>query len=280
MMRVLYAAVFLAACAGAASATGYDDYSRGMDANNLGNSDLAILSFTAALADGDLVQTYIPVAYFGRARAYLRKGKCAEALTDFDEGIKLRTDNVDAYIMRAAANECLNKLDDAQADANFAIALQPNSFSYESLAHLKWNLGLFPQAAANYLQAFKLTSQGSSRGPYLVLWYAMSADRTGALDHAALATDVSALDSEDWPAPLLDFYRGKATAEKVYSIAANGGAQIATNQKCEAEFYIGEWHIARKDISAAKPLLQQAVGECPHGFIEYFAAQKELKRLP
>ena len=106
----------------------------------------------------------------------------------------------------------------------------------------------------------------------------MSADRAGTLDQAALAADLSELDVDDWPAPLLDLYRGKMSADKVYSEAASRDAQTAINQKCEADFYIGEWQLARKNETAAKPLLQQAASECPHNFLEYFTAQVELKR--
>ena len=37
---------------------------------------------------------------------------------------------------------------------------------------------------------------------------------------------------------------------------------------------------ARGDGAAAKPLLQQAANECPHNYIEYSAAEGELKRQP
>lgn len=280
MNRVLAAAMLFAVGAGSALAAGYDDFSSGVNANNRGDADAAISAFTAALTAGDLAPSYVPNAHFGRARAYLQKGKCAEALADLDEVIKLKADDVDAYVMRGAANECLNKSDAAQVDFNAAIGLRPNAAVYKSLAHYQWNLGLFPQAAANYAQAVKLAVKDNPHSPYTLLWYAMSADRAGTLDRAAFVADVSKLDIDDWPAPLLDFYSGKTAADKVYSEAASRDAQTATNQKCEADFYIGEWQLARKDGAAARPLLQQAVSECPHNFLEYFAAQVELKRQP
>jgi lipoprotein NlpI len=280
MRRGLAVALFLAACTGVALAAGYDDFSRGVNANNRGDADAAISAFTAALAAGDLAPGYVPNAHFGRARAYLQKDKCAEALSDLDEVIKLKADNVDAYLLRGAANACLKKPDAALADFNAAIGLRPSATLYEALARFQWNYGFFPQAAENYAQAVKLAVKDNPRRPHLVLWYAMSADRAGTLDQVKFAAEMSKLDIDDWPAPLLDLYRGKTTADKVYREAASRDAQAATNQKCEADFYIGEWQLARKNEAAAKPLLQQAVSECPHNFVEYFAAQVELKRLP
>jgi len=280
MNRVLAAALFFAVGGGSALAAGYDDFSRGVNANNRADPDAAISAFTAALAAGDLAPGYVPNAHFGRARAYLQKDKCADALSDLDEAIKLKADNVDAYLMRGVANACLNKPDAALADFNAAIALRPNATLYETVARFQWNYGSFPQAAGNYAQAAKLAAKDNPHRPFTLLWYAMSADRAGTLDQVMFAADVSKLDIDDWPAPLLDLYRGKTTADKVYREAASRDAQTAANRKCEADFYIGEWQLARKNEAAAKPLLQQAVSECPHNFVEYFAAQVELKRQP
>lgn len=280
MRRALAAALFLAACTGAAFAAAYDDFSRGVNANNRGDADAAISSFSAALAAGDLAPGYVPNARFGRARAYLQKDKCAEALSDLDEVIKLKADNIDAHVLRGAANACVNKPDAALADFNAAIGLRPSAALYEAVARFQWNYGYFPQAAEGYAQAAKLAAKDNPHRPFTLLWYAVSADRAGTLDQVKFAADVTKLDVDDWPAPLLDLYRGKMSVDKVYHEAASRDAQTATNQKCEADFYIGEWQLARKNEVAAKPLLQQAVSECPHNFIEYFAAQVELKRQP
>ena len=280
MNRVLAAALLFAVGAGSALAAGYDGFSSGVNANNRGDADAAISAFSAALAAGDLAPGYVPNAHFGRARAYLQKNKCADALADLDEVIKLKADNVDAYLLRGAANACLNKPDAAVADFNAAIGLRPTAALYEAVARFQWIYGHFPQAAENYAQAAKLAAKDNPHRPFILLWYAMSADRAGTLDQVMFAADVTKLDIDDWPAPLLDFYRGKATADDVNRKAANRDAQIATGQKCEADFYIGEWQLARKNEDAAKPLLQQAVSECPHNFVEYSLAQVELKRLP
>ena len=78
MKYILSTVVAVAACLGTAYAAGYDDFTRGISANNAGNSDTAIAAFNAALNAGDLNASFVPNAYYGRAVAYLRKGKCAE----------------------------------------------------------------------------------------------------------------------------------------------------------------------------------------------------------
>jgi lipoprotein NlpI len=258
-----------------AAATGYDEFSRGVNATNRGEADTAIAAYSAAISAGDLPSAYMPTAYMGRARAYLRKGKCEQALADLTEYDKLKPDDAQSYALRAGADLCLHKMDDAQASFAAAIRLRPTAILYEEYASLQWNLGLFAKAAENYAHAFDLVAKDNQHRPYLVIWYAMSADRAGTLDQATL--DKAKLGS-DWPVPLVELYRGRTTVEKVFRAAADSDAQIAINQKCEADFYVAEWQLARNNREAAKPLLDQAVSECPHNFVEYFAAQTELKR--
>ena len=278
MKRCGAIALFFVMGASFALAAGYDDLSRGLYANSVGDNALAISSFTAALAAGDLAPGYIPNAYYGRAQAYLRTGKCAEALSDLNEVIKRKADDIDAYELRASAKLCLHQPDAAWADVDAATRLRPVPGIYERFGRLQWKFGFFSQAAANFAQAFKVATPGNPHRPYLVLWYAMSASRAGRLDQAALAADMAVLDSGDWPAALLDFYRGKTTADQVNRAAARGDEQTASGQKCEADFYIAEWQLANNNPLAAKALLQAAMGECPKTFVEYSAAQVELKR--
>ena len=51
------------------------------------------------------------------------------------------------------------------------------------------------------------------------------------------------------------------------------------NEKCEADFYAGEWHLMRGNKADARPGLQAAADTCPKTFYEYFGAVAELKRM-
>jgi rhomboid protease GluP len=52
-----------------------------------------------------------------------------------------------------------------------------------------------------------------------------------------------------------------------------------SNERCEAQFYLGQWHILRREPTDAVKLLRNAVETCPKTFIEYAGAVAELKRL-
>jgi lipoprotein NlpI len=272
----------LAAAGGTACAASYDDFMRGMSFNRVGNADQAIAAFTTAIGAGDLAPTYVPTAYFGRAVAYFRKGQCAQAETDLDNALKLRPAYLEAVVLRANVRDCQEKYEDARADFDAAIKLNPTTDLYRGRAQFFWRHAKFDSAAVDFLQAFTLAPTNSYYGVrrgYPLIWYAISAARAGSFDAAVFAKGVDKADIDDWPEPLLEHFMGKMKPEDVYAKAARGDGQAPAEQKCEADFYLGEWRIAHGD-AGGKSLIQQAENECPHNFIEYFAAGIELKRLP
>jgi lipoprotein NlpI len=56
-------------------------------------------------------------------------------------------------------------------------------------------------------------------------------------------------------------------------------AATDTDQRCEAQFYAGEWYLLKGNRTEAVPLLRQAEASCPKGFVEYTGAVAELRRL-
>jgi lipoprotein NlpI len=51
------------------------------------------------------------------------------------------------------------------------------------------------------------------------------------------------------------------------------------SQVCEANFYAGELSLSKGSKDEAIPLFRLAANGCPHGFIEWTAANDELKAL-
>lgn len=272
----------LAVTGSVAFAAAYDDFMRGLSLNRAGDSDHAIEAFTAAITAGDLAATYVPSAYYERATAYARKRQCAQAEADLDNALKLRPAYLEAVILRANVRDCQEKYEDARADFDAAIKLTPTTDLYRDRGQFFWRHAKYDSAAADYLQAADVaptnTYYGARRG-FPLLWYAISSVRAGSFDAALFAKRVDEADIDGWPEPLLNHFLGKMKSEDVFAKAARGDGQVPAQQKCEADFYLGEWQIGRND-SGGKELIQQAEKECPHNFVEYFAARTELKRLP
>jgi len=272
------AAFALAACACCACAGSYDDFARGVTANNRDESDVAIAAFTSAINAGDLAPAYVPAAYRGRGRAYVRKQMWKEALADFDAVIALKGPKPDNLISRAGVKLNLKDVAGAQQDFLAAAGKDPSADTFWVFARMEWDLGFAAEAVSNMKTAVDRLKGDSTLDPYILIWYAALADRGGTLDSALLASHVAALKTSEWPVPVLDLYLGKMTPDEVAREAHSWRDQKDTNQMCEADFYTAEWQLARKNRDAAIPLLIAAAKKCPTDFIEYGAARSELKR--
>jgi tetratricopeptide (TPR) repeat protein len=258
-----------------ARAAGYDDFNRGIAATNRGDSALAISSFTSALAAGDLNASLVPIAYLDRGLAYLRKGKCADAVTDLDAALKLKPDYLQALYARASGNICTGNLDAAISDIDAVLKVKPDSDGYTERAKVRWEQSNFTAAAADYEKALELQPKAT----YSVIWLEMSRMRGGIFDVAQMRRDMAGLAVAGWPSPVFNLYLGNVKPDFVNAAAASGDPQTAINWKCEANFYVAEWWLAQKNTDAAKPLLLEAQAKCPRDFVEYEGANVELKRL-
>jgi lipoprotein NlpI len=88
-----------------------------------------------------------------------------------------------------------------------------------------------------------------------------------------LSANATRLKTKDWPYPVIDFYLGRRSLAEMRAAAAK------PVEKCEAEFYAGEWHLLRGNNFDARKALQAAADTCPKDNIEYRGAIAELKRL-
>jgi len=281
MHKGLIAGLFLAV-GGFSWAAGYDDFTRAAALRQVGSLEQALASYTAALNAGDLAPAYVPVAYVGRAEIYLQTGKCASAQTDADAALKLRPGAIDVLRLRARANDCLGKKDAALADLDTMVASEPSARMYAERGSFKWFQGQFVEAAKDYDKAVSLHKEHDYdwRSPtYALVWYAIAANRVQSVNAADLAAKARNFDLDDWPGPLVSFFLGKMTPEKLYREAADGKGDVPKDQKCEADFFTAEWKLA-SDGAAAKAQLQAVMDGCPKTLLVVRAARTDLRRIP
>ena len=97
--------------------------------------------------------------------------------------------------------------------------------------------------------------------------------------------------SEDWPFQVMDFYLDRRPLSKVLTgQGVNTIFNVDPKIRCQAQFYIGQWHLIRGEKREAEVALRDAVlPTCPRELfikagirfdaVEYDAAAAELKRL-
>jgi tetratricopeptide (TPR) repeat protein len=230
--------------------------------------DRAIQDFNRAIE----LNPSFPFAYVGRGDAHARKNDYDRAIKDYDQAIQLGPKNpinIDAYIGRGDTYVSKGNYDRAILDYDQVIILDSNNFdAFFARGRAYFYLGDFGPGAADLLRANEL-----QEGSYSMIWRYLARERAGESGAAELETNAARLKSKDWPYPVVELYLGRRSPADVLSTASN------TDERCEAQFYIGEWHLLRGDNTAASGPLQTAAATCSKELDEYTGARAELKRL-
>ena len=179
--------------------------------------------------------------------------------------------------LRVSVKLCLKDFAGVQQDYDALMGKTPSAEMYFDVGRLLWDEDGFAPASVSFLKALELVpKKDNASAKYDALWYAITMDRLGHFDVAKFAGYIAEMNSDTWPSPLLDLYLGKLKPDQVPHLVNH--SQVA-GQTCEFNFYSAEWHIARGNSEAAKPLITEAVAKCPKGFVEYEAAVVEVRRL-
>jgi lipoprotein NlpI len=245
-------------------------YSRGTEWANQGNVDRALPDFNIALElDPKLV-----AAYYNRALAWSAKGESDRALADYSAALKLNPRDIAAWIGRGA--EWIAKGDYRRAIEDYEHALQMNSESaaaYFGRGRARMYAGDAMMAASDLYRAHDLEAS-----VYSALWLYLARKRADIPGERTLAREAGTSGTGPWPAPVVALYLGTSSPEAVARAAVHPDPGRQRDIRCEASFYIAQWHVLRGAYDAAAPLLKEVVTTCPRSFIEREGAVAELRR--
>ena len=207
--------------------------------------------------------------YVNRGVAYALKGDFDHALSDYYEAIRIDPNYARAFGSRGHVFRHIGNYARAISDYSEALRLDPgDTGAYADRGFAHFLDGDYPRATADLAQAIARQPE-----PYPVLWRYLARSRAGGDGMAELAAAAVELKSKAWPYPVVEFYLGKRSAEDM--AAAAPGAE----DRCEAQFYVGEWRLVRGDRMKAKEALEAAKATCPQSFYEYDGAVAELARI-
>jgi tetratricopeptide (TPR) repeat protein len=137
----------------------------------------------------------------------------------------------------------------------------------EDLGFANFHRGDFAAAALDFRDAEDGTA-------YRMLWRYLASARIGGHDTKTNLQEKSAgLNPAQWPFPVIELFLGRLTPLQLMDAATR------PDQTCEAQFYLGEWHLLRNERVPAIQALRKAVTICPGDFNEYAGAAAELTRL-
>jgi tetratricopeptide (TPR) repeat protein len=271
---------------------------RGIANDNMGNHDRAVADFSsaiqidpkfslaynnrglqyrdkgdyaAAIADFDAATTIdsrYANAWRNRGNAYARKGDYDRAIADLTTALGMKPEDSEAIVGRGIAYGKTGDYDRAIADYDKVVAANPqDTAALSNRGYTRFYLGDFAAAAADLSRVAPMAGY-----PYPGLFRFLAQSHAG---QAApdLEPQAQQMKNRDWPYAVLELYLGRSDP------AATLAAAQKSEERCEAQFYVGEWQLVQGNRAAARERLEEAAAICPKTFIEYTGAQVELRRL-
>ncbi len=243
---------------------------RGLAMSGMGDYDRAIADFSYMLKLNPENQTMLSE----RGYAFERKGEYERAIADLDLAIKFSPRDGEALFRRAIAWRNKGNLDRAIADLDAAIDL--NNFDLDAI----WERGL----TRYYRREFKKAAGDFSRlqkwrdNEQVALWVYLAEARSGIDGKEKLIADTKRL-GQRWPAPIVALMTGTATVDAILAQIEKESQGSPAVQLCQASYYVGQWHVLKRNDAKAVALLRAAEGTCIKNSAEYLGALHELKSI-
>jgi rhomboid protease GluP len=151
---------------------------------------------------------------------------------------------------------------------------------------IRFSQGNFEAAAQHFADAVARAvamAQGNPGANLLsqraAVWLYLAQARNGRRDESALARNAAALGADKTDEALAAFFLGKITRDEFLAAYGNARVRAATRAQCEAPFFLGQWHLLRKETALAKGRFEEIRKNCPRHNIEALLAGEELRRL-
>jgi lipoprotein NlpI len=228
----------------------------------------AIGDFDQAIAIGFKRSSHLALAYGNRGISWKLLGDFERAAADYEQALAIAPRFSAMHEELGALASLREDFDAAIVQLDQALRLSPrNASHYRSRGLARFNRGSFAAAETDLRWAVNIADDPCT----LLFWYLASL-KTGRDAAEEFASRARRLDGRRWPAPIVALFLGKTGDDAVRAAAPTA------DDRAEAEFFIGEWHLHARRRDEAIAALQVAVRSCPRAFMEYTAAVMELKR--
>jgi lipoprotein NlpI len=236
----------------------------------------AIGACTRIIDSDRLSGNNLAIAFHNRGIARTRMGEYDAAIADLDKAIRVNPQAARAFTSRGIAWHAQGDYERAIADYDAAIRLNPRDvLAVNNRGLARYFQGRFALAARDFAQA----RQMGKPDVYVAIWSYLARTRNAESARSEFERDVRELPGDAWPAPVLRAYLGQIDAEALLAASAHSDAKTQAEQRCEANYYLGQWYVIRGQQEPAVAHFRAAQNQCPKFFLEYAGATAELKRL-
>ncbi len=157
MIQALLLFLLMLAGVGAAWADGAASAAAALQAQRRGDLPAAIRLYGEAIRSGQLSPPELAAAYYNRGAAHRKLGEINDAIADYDMSIRLNPDFPPAYDSRGNAHRDKGEIDKAIADYNVALRLKPDfANAHDNRGNAYRDRGEPEKALIDYDAALKL----------------------------------------------------------------------------------------------------------------------------
>jgi lipoprotein NlpI len=200
----------------------------------------AIEDYTAFIQSAP--QKYLGDALDYRGRSYYALGECTKASAELSSAVQRRTDNPWTRFRHGLARYCLGDYAAAASDFRAALAAP---------------------APQNY---------------YAAIWLYLAEARTDDQPREHLAANAESLKLESWPGPIIAMFLNRLTPKELLDLEVGDDAKSKKQALCEKLFFIGQHYALAGQADLAERYFKETVDTGVLGYIEYQAAQIELRK--
>lgn len=215
--------------------------------------------------------------YKGLAGAIALQGDLDKAIAVLDDAVAKFPKTGAAYLNRAEMLEAKGEKKLALADLDRAAAIDGDIvLLVGKRALLRFDVADFAGAAADFRKSWAMPQGATMPRPYLPLWVQLTLARVDArAGHQALLDMLPSIGiaKDAWPYPVARMLLGELSPDALRKAASK------PDEACEAEFYIGQYHIQHGAKDLALAATKAAAASCPANFVEARAAKAELARV-
>jgi len=228
----------------------------------------------------EIHKSYVqPYNYLGIV--HLKQNDFKKAVELFSRALELTPDDQyypDAYACRGQAYLAMNDLTRAIIDFSEILDKDPKSVvALELRGDAYFLKGSFERAARDYNKAARIG--GAAAALCLKLFNTANnlAEPAGELNN--FQRYASRLKGDDWLTAAVRFYQGKVPESDVLNAAKDKDKTQENENLCRAYYYIGAFHLGKKDKPKAKEYFQEAISTGKKYLVEYVFARWELQGI-
>ncbi len=238
-----------------------------------------VTRIAATLKAGRLGGSDLARAHCERGAALLTLDRNQEALADADQAVEVDPNAPDMLACRGEIRVGTRAFGPAIEDFSRAIVMGADGGRvYYLRGQAKFHLGRFAEAADDFSKANTVDKDQRSTLSH-DLWRALAYRRM----NKPLPDDLQRLAAADprgeWPRPVLALLADRLGPDEVGSLAAKPAGDAAELNGTEADFFVGEWYLARGDLVRARDAFMASRARGVIIYTEYSASGFELEKM-